>query len=94
MFLFGIVLAAECAVDRSPADANAGKCRAESVTRTGVFEALLGYTGNKFGVGVEGVSTISGEVQAIDQTLPFAAGQVDLIEVESVTIYVASPRIY
>lgn len=57
-----------------------------------MFEAQPGYTGNKFGIEVEDVCTISDEVQAIDLTLPFAAGQVDLIGVESVTIYVASPE--
>ena len=84
-FLLGIFLMTGCAVNRSPEDTNAIKPPPESVTRTGVLEAQPGYTGSKFGVEVENVSTINDEVQAIDLMLPFTAEQVDVIEVESVT---------
>ena len=84
LLFWGILLMAGCAVDRSPADVNAGQRQTETVMRTGVLEAQPGYTGSKFGVEVESVSNISDEVQAVDLVLPFTAEQVDLIEVETV----------
>ncbi len=84
LLFLGILLMAGCAVDRSPADVNAGQRQTETVMRTGVLEAQPGYTGSKFGVEVESVSNISDEVQAVDLVLPFTAEQVDLIEVETV----------
>jgi len=84
--LMGVLLVSGCAGHRSPSASGVSDVEPEtqSVVLTGVLEAKPGYTGNKFGVEVENVSvTGGGEVQALELSLPFAAEEVDRIEVES-----------